>query len=204
MKKMLLIFGLILTSVGSLQAQDLYDRATVQTIEIFFSQSNWDALMDNLASTTEDYLVADSVRINGVSFDSVGVKYKGNSSYNANNNKNPLHINLDYVKGSQDYQGYTDLKLQNGYSDPSMIREVLSYAILEQYMDCPKANFANVYINGTLRGLYSSAESISDNFNGDHYYSTDGSFFKCNPIGGAGPGASVSPDLKYINADTAS
>jgi len=204
MKKVFLIFGLILTLVGKVQAQDLYDRATVQTIEVFFSQTNWDALMDNLASTTEDYLVADSVRINGVSFDSVGVKYKGNSSYNANNNKNPLHINLDYVKGNQDYQGYTDLKLQNGYQDPSMIREVLSYAILEQYMDCPKANFANVYINGTLRGLYSSAESISDNFNGDHYYSTDGAFFKCNPVGGAGPGATVSPDLKYINADTAS
>jgi spore coat protein CotH len=204
MKKVFLIFGLILTLVGKVQAQDLYDRATVQTIEVFFSQTNWDALMDNLASTTEDYLVADSVRINGVSFDSVGVKYKGNSSYNANNNKNPLHINLDFVKGNQDYQGYTDLKLQNGYQDPSMIREVLSYAILEQYMDCPKANFANVYINGTLRGLYSSAESISDNFNGDHYYSTDGAFFKCNPVGGAGPGATVSPDLKYINADTAS
>jgi spore coat protein CotH len=204
MKKVFLIFGLILTFIGNSQAQDLYDRATVQTIEVFFSQSNWDALMDNLASTTEDYLVADSVRINGVSFDSVGVKYKGNSSYNANNNKNPLHINLDYVKGNQDYQGYTNIKLQNGYQDPSMIREVLSYAILEQYMDCPKANFANVYINGTLRGLYSSAESINDNFNGAHYYSTEGAFFKCNPIGGAGPGASVSPDLKYINADTAS
>jgi spore coat protein CotH len=204
MKKVFLIFGLILTIVGKVQAQDLYDRATVQTIEVFFSQTNWDALMDNLASTTEDYLVADSVRINGVSFDSVGVKYKGNSSYNANNNKNPLHINLDYVKGNQDYQGYTDLKLQNGYQDPSMIREVLSYAILEQYMDCPKANFANVYINGTLRGLYSSAESINDNFNGAHYYSTEGAFFKCNPVGGAGPGATVNPDLKYINADTAS
>ena len=204
MKKVFLIFSLILTYIGNSQAQDLYDRATVQTIEVFFSQSNWDALMDNLASTTEDYLVADSVRINGISFDSVGVKYKGNSSYNANNNKNPLHINLDYVKGNQDYQGYTNIKLQNGYQDPSMIREVLSYAILEQYMDCPKANFANVYINGTLRGLYSSAESINDNFNGAHYFSTEGAFFKCNPIGGAGPGATVNPDLKYINADTAS
>lgn len=204
MKKVFLIFSLILTFIGNSQAQDLYDRATVQTIEVFFSQSNWDALMDNLASTTEDYLVADSVRINGISFDSVGVKYKGNSSYNANNNKNPLHINLDYVKGNQDYQGYTNIKLQNGYQDPSMIREVLSYAILEQYMDCPKANFANVYINGTLRGLYSNAQSINDDFNGEHYFSTEGSFFKCNPIGGAGPGASVGPDLKYINADTAS
>jgi hypothetical protein len=204
MKKIILICVLVFTSLSSTIAQDFYDRATVQTIEVFFGASNWDAQMDLLASTTEDYLLADSVRINGVVYDSVGVKYKGNSSYNANNNKNPIHIELDYVHGSYDYQGYTDIKLQNGYQDPSMIREVLSYALLEQYMDCPKANFANVYINGTLRGLYSSAESINRKFNGDHYYTSNGSFFKCNPVGGAGPGATVSPDLRYINADTAS
>ncbi len=83
-------------------AQDLYDKNTVQTVEVFFAQANWDALLDNLAQTTEDYLLADSVRINGIVFDSVGVKYKGNSSYNANNNKNPLHINLDWVNSNQD------------------------------------------------------------------------------------------------------
>ncbi len=189
---------------GSSLAQGFYDRSTVQKIEIFFGFSDWDTQLDALATTTEDYLLADSVRINGTTFDSVGVKYKGNSSYNQNNNKNPIHIELDYVHGSYDYEGYTDIKLQNGYQDPSMIREVLAYAILEQYMDCPKANFANVYINGTLRGVYSNAESINSKFNGDHYYTSDGSFFKCNPIGGAGPGASVNPDLKYLGTDSSS
>lgn len=203
MKYAFLMVLLVCTSVTELShAQGFYDRSTIQTIEIFFSASNWDAQLDVLAATTEDYLLADSVRINGTSFDSVGVKYKGNSSYNQNNNKNPLHIELDYVHGSYDYQGYTDIKLQNGYQDPSMIREVLSYAILEQYMDCPKANFANVYINGTLRGVYSNAESINDKFNGDHYFTSDGTFFKCNPIGGAGPGSSVNPDLKYLGTDS--
>lgn len=196
--KLLLLFNLI---IGSFFAQNFYDRTTVQKIEIFFAFTNWDAQLD-AATSTDAYIIADSVRINGIKFDSVGVKYKGNSSYNANNNKNPLHINLDYVKGKQDYQGYTNIKLQNGYQDPSMIREVLSYAILEQYMDCPKANFANVYINGTLRGVYSNAESINDKFNGEHYYNSKETYFKCNPIGGAGPGASVSPDLKYISMDS--
>ncbi len=197
---LLVLIGTFFT--GAAQAQGFYDRSTVQTIEIFFGFSNWDAQLDALATTTEDYLLADSVRINGTTFDSVGVKYKGNSSYNQNYNKNPIHIELNYVHGSYDYQGYTDIKLQNGYQDPSMIREVLSYAVLEQYMDCPKANFANVYINGSLRGVYSNAESINAKFNGDHYYTSDGSFFKCNPVGGAGPGASVSPDLKYLGADS--
>ncbi len=205
MIKHTLLFALMACSLlisSNTKAQGFYDRSTIQTIEVFFGFSNWDAQLDALASSTEDYLLADSVRINGETFDSVGVKYKGNSSYNANNNKNPIHIELNYTHGSYDYQGYTDIKLQNGYQDPSMIREVLSYAILEQYMDCPKANFANVYINGTLRGLYSNAQSIDDKFNGDHYYTTDGSFFKCNPIGGAGPSAGTNPDLKYLGADS--
>ena len=187
----------------TLSAQNFYDRSTVQTIEIFFGFTNWDSQLD-AATVADTYIIADSVRINGVVFDSVGVKYKGNSSYNPNNNKNPLHIELDHVIGSQDYQGYTDIKLQNGYSDPSMIREVLSYAILEQYMDCPQANFANVYINGTLRGMYSNAESINKKFNGEHFYLGNDTYFKCNPIGGAGPGSTSSPDLKYINMDSSS
>jgi spore coat protein CotH len=184
MKKLSFLFATISIFASKLSAQNFYDRSTIQTIEIFFSATNWDVQLDNLASTTEGYLLADSVRINGTMFDSVGVKYKGNSSYNANNNKNPLHINLDYVHSKADYQGYTNIKLQNGYQDPSMIREVLSYAVLEQFMDCPKANFANVYINGSLRGLYSSAESINDKFNADHYYSESGAFFRCTPVGG--------------------
>jgi hypothetical protein len=200
-----LIYSLAIFSLFTAQisAQNFYDQSTVQTIEIFFSFSNWDSQLD-AATTTDSYIIADSVRINGLVFDSVGIKYKGNSSYNANNNKNPLHIELDHIIGSQDYQGYTDIKLQNGYSDPSMIREVLSYGILEQYMDCPKANFANVYINGTLRGMYSNAESINKKFNGEHYYLGNDTYFKCNPVGGAGPGSTSSPDLKYINMDSSS
>ena len=199
--KKIILFSLFILSESVMFAQNFYDRATVQTIEIFFGFTNWDSQLD-AATSTDAYIIADSVRINGVSFDSVGVKYKGNSSYNPNNNKNPLHLELDHIIGSQDYQGYTDVKLQNGYSDPSMIREVLSYSILEQYMNCPKANFANVYINGTLRGLYSNAESINKKFNGDHYYMSNESFFKCNPVGGAGPGSTSNPDLKYISMDS--
>ncbi|MFM9004578.1 MAG: CotH kinase family protein, partial [Flavobacteriales bacterium] len=178
-----------------------YDQSTIQTIEIFFAQSNWDALLDQQAQSTEDYIIADSVRVNGTTFEQVGVKYKGNSSYNANNAKNPLHIELDNVI-EQDYQHYTDIKLGNGFSDPSYIREALSYDILKNYMDCPLSNFANVYINGNLRGLYSNDESINKHFLGNHYYSAESELFKCNPMGGAGPGGGGNPDLVWLGADS--
>lgn len=198
-----ILFSILLLSISSffhLNAQNFYQRDTIQVIEIFFSFSNWDAQLD-ANEATESYIYADSVRINGVSFDSCGVRYKGNSSYNPSNQKNPLRIELNTIKLNQDYHGIKDIKLSNCYKDPSMIREILSYQILEQYMDCPSSNFARVYINGQYRGVYTNNEAISDDFNQTHYYADD-TYFKCNPVGGAGPGGGTSPDLKYLGADS--
>ena len=99
--KKIILFNLFILSGIEMFAQNFYDRATVQTIEIFFGFTNWDSQLD-AATSTDTYIIADSVRINGITFDSVGVKYKGNSSYNPNNNKNPLHLELDHIIGSQD------------------------------------------------------------------------------------------------------
>jgi hypothetical protein len=104
MRKTILFLSFFISIIGFSQVQNFYDRATIQTIEVFFSFSNWDAQLD-AAVASEAYIIADSVRINGVSFDSCGVKYKGNSSYSPTNQKNPLHIELDHIKGNQDYQG---------------------------------------------------------------------------------------------------
>jgi hypothetical protein len=204
MKKIVLSIALMVFLVPC-QSQDLlYDFSNIQELEIYFGFTNWDYQMDTAKAGSEGYIMADSVIINGITYDSVGLKYKGNSSYSANNNKNPIHIKLDHVHKKAHYDHCTDLKLGNGFSDPSFIREFLSYSILKKYMDCPKANFANVYINGQLRGLYSNVQSIDERFNGDHYFSADGSFFKCNPVGGAGPGSSASPNLSYLGANETS
>src|SRR5690242_17521618 len=156
-------------------------------------------MMDTAKYGAEDYIMADSVRVNGTLFQNVGVKYKGNSSYDSTYIKNPLHIELDaYV--NQSYQGFTDIKLGNGYGDPSMIREVLSYEILKNYMDCPRANFAQLYINGNYVGLYSSAESINKEFCSQHFYSSQNTFIKCNPT--IIPGPTTKSNLRYLSADS--
>jgi len=162
-------------------AQSLYDLNQIQEIRIYLSQPNWDYRMDTAKAGSESYLLADSVRVNGELFKKCGVKYKGNSSYDPNRSKNPLHIKLDFDKDA-DYQGYTDLKLGNGWSDNSMIREPLSYAILRNYMDAPMGNFARVFINDDYYGVMNNAESIQKRFLLERYYSSKYSFFKCNPI----------------------
>ena len=173
----------------------LYDINTLQKIEIFFSPTDWDYQMDTAIVGAAGYLMADSIKINGIKLDSVGVKYKGNSSYAAAYLKNPLHIAIDQYK-TQNYQGVTDVKLSNDYSDPSMIREVLSYNILGNYMDCPRSNFVQVYINGTYSGVYTNTEPITKGFCSTHFYSSANTFIKCNPI--VNPGPTTKCSLKYI------
>lgn len=197
------IFTLLVLVGTKSYTQDFYDLNTIQTIEITFAESNWDQLLDNAYASSGDYILAQQVKINGIVFDSVGVKYKGNSTYNPNQNKNPFHIELDTYKDHK-YEAYTDIKLSNVAKDPSFIREVLSYQILRQYMDAPLSNYANVYVNGTLLGLYSNSESISKKFVDSRFYSKRNTFIKCNPPDGAGPGSNDYPNLVYLGQDSTS
>lgn len=194
-------YTLLLTVLVSIiHGQDFYNLDNIQTIEVTFAESNWDQLMNNAYAADAGYILAQSVTINGMTFDSIGVKYKGNSTYRDNQVKNPWHIELDTYK-DHEYDGYTDIKLANGYRDPSFLRDVLGYQIVRQYMDAPLANYANLYVNGTLIGLYSNTESISKKFMNKRFGSKENTRFKCSPPNGAGFSALL-PNLVYLGQDS--
>ncbi len=199
MKFFFLLPILLTTSLAN--AQSFYDLTQIQEIRIYFSQNDWDYQLDTAKAGSDSYLQADSVRVNGKLFKKCGVKYKGNSSYDASRAKNPLHIKLDYDKNA-DYQGFTDLKLGNGWSDNSMIREPLCYSILRQYMDAPRGNFAKVYINDAYYGLMNNAESIEKRFLLEHFYSSKYAFVKCNPLS-IGAGLGNGPNLAFLGNNIA-
>ena len=194
MKKILPVL-LCFVGFNSIAQTTFYDINTVQKIEIFFSQPNWDFQLDTAKYGLDDYVIADSVKINGTLFNTVGVKYKGNSSYDSTYNKNPLHLELDNVI-NQSYQGISDIKLSNGFNDPSLIREVLSYSILSNYMHASKANFTQVYINNVFTGVYTNVESVDKDFCSTHFYSSQNTFIKANPANTSGP--TVKSNLKFI------
>ncbi|MFK7786821.1 MAG: CotH kinase family protein [Crocinitomicaceae bacterium] len=168
-------------------AQNLFAIDTIRTIEIEFYDSNWDHILDSLAQlgvgtgTGSERILAD-VTIDGVPFDSCGVRYKGNSSMDTASNKNPFNIDLNWTVVGQKYMGKNKLKLANQFTDPSMIREALSYEIANKYMDAPRASFVKLFINGDYRGIYTNTESIDNEFLDDHYNSSENPFFKCDPI----------------------
>lgn len=169
-----------------LTAQDIYDPKKLTEIKIYFKNPKWKQTLDSLKDEKqEERLLADMV-LNGVKYPGVGVRYKGNSSY-ANARKSgqvklPLNIKVNHTDRLKKLPGgYTALKLSNGFRDPSMVREVLAYEIARNYMPAPKANFAKVYVNDELLGIYTNTESVDgpflDRFFGDH----DGPTIKADP-----------------------
>ncbi len=193
MKKIKSILSfLFIGSVLCLKSQTFYDLNTIQRIEISLSQSNWDYILDTAKAGSDGYLMSVWVKINGVQFDSAGVKYKGNSSYNPNNVKNPLHIELDHFK-NQNYQGFKDIKLSNGYNEPSFVREVMLYSLFQNYSEASRANFAQVIINGQYMGVYTNVEAVTKTFLDDRF-TTDNNTFIFADNGGC--------NLRYRGADT--
>lgn len=196
-KNPLIVF--ILFSICCSGQTKFYDETVLQKIEVQFNQNNWDYILDTATLGTDGYVMAKWIKINGTYFDSVGVKYKGNSSYDSTRAKNPIHFELDAFK-KQDYSGIKDIKLSNGYADPSMVREVLSYNIARAYMDAPQSNFAQLYINGKYIGVYTNTEPINKGYCNNHFLSKDGVFVKCNP--NLVPSPAVKSNLKYLPGDS--
>lgn len=178
----LLSFVAFLSNTKSLIAQsDFYAVEHIPEIRVYFTQSNWDEVLDSLYIQGELERLGANVVIDGVEYKNVGVRYKGFSSYSSIRNKNPLNIDLDYIYDNQNHQGFKKIKLSNVIQDPSFVREVLSYEIARKYMPASRANYANVYINDTLIGVYTNVEAVDDDFLLAHFGTDENTFVKCNP-----------------------
>lgn len=161
---------------------DFYSTDKIQEIRIHFADTTWSATLDSLYFQYGDSCrLQGDVTVNGKLFRNAGVRYKGFSSWHGDEIKNPYNIDLDYSIPTQNYQGHTKIKLSNVIHDPSFIREVLSYEIARKYMPASRANFARLYVNDSLIGLYTNVESVDKKFVASHYGSQSGSFFKGEP-----------------------
>ncbi|MCX6244398.1 MAG: CotH kinase family protein [Bacteroidetes bacterium] len=182
MKKTFILLVLLLTFTGLHAQDDLYDINRIPEIRITFRDKNWKHLLDSLIFTGDGTgRILGDVTIDGKTIAGAGIRYKGYSSVNTDEMKNPFNIDLQYSQNNRNYQGYTNLKLSNVIDDPSFVREALSYEIARKYMPASHANFANLYINDTLTGLYTNVESVNRKFILDYFPSNGNAFFKGSP-----------------------
>jgi hypothetical protein len=162
----------------------VFQLDSIITIRMYFPHAAWkDTLAANYASERK---VPCTFIAFGDTLDSVGVRYKGSSSYGlAPGSKKSLKLDFDEFISGQDFDDLEILNLNNSFRDPTLMREVLTYQYLnEQEITASRAAFANVYINDEYRGLYVSVEEPDkDEFLDAHFGDAGGNLYKGDPYG---------------------
>lgn len=202
MKKYFLLFVI---SLGIMYAQSPGDSVfagiKVHTINLQFNQPNyWDSLTYYYSQGYEQYILA-SATLNGVLFDSIGVRLKGNASYGHPNNKKSFKLGFGEYNGSLKWDGLKSVHLNNCWGDPTFMREKLHLDFCRDAgIPAPRGNFAAVYLNGTFWGLYSMEESVDKRFLANHYPVTTGNLYKA--VDAIGTTSTYVSDFLWYGSDS--
>lgn len=173
----------------------IFDNTKIYTYELDFYVDDWEQQLKDNYDSGQLYMPAKFTYGNMV-LDSIGVRYKGNSSYimSLHTRKKPFKFNIDKYKG-QTFFGVDMLNFSNCVKDPSFMRERISYEIARRYMPAPRTAYVNLYIEGELIGLYVQVEQIDKTFLRRYFDDNDFNLYKVGDQGGG---------LEYLGADQAS
>jgi spore coat protein CotH len=185
---------LLLAFIANINAQNegnaLFGYNQIHDIRFNFWQNNyWDSLTQNY---TADQYMPCHMTVNGVAYDSIGIKFKGNSSYNNPSDKKSFKVDMNEYISGQKIDGLKKFNLNNGFKDPTFMREKLFLDFLrENNIPAPRCTYAKVYINNTYWGLYMMVEEVNKKFLEQRFGNDTENLFKGDPSG----------DLKWLGSN---
>ncbi|MCU0612755.1 MAG: CotH kinase family protein [Candidatus Eisenbacteria bacterium] len=171
------IFGAVLcwltlassSALGALSppSHPLFEGDAVHEISLTFHQPGWwDSLTANFEVPGDPLYLAAEFDWGGVHFDSIGVRFKGHSSYSSYPGvKKPLMLDINEFVEGQEISGLDKLNLNNAFLDPTFVRERCCYELCEALgLPTVRTNFAALHINGEYWGLYVLVEQLDQEF----------------------------------------
>ena len=190
-------------------ASNLYDINTLRTIKLRFSQADW---WDQLEANVEaDENILATLVFEDQTFDSVGVRFRGMTSYKEtkNSKKKSFNIELDWIK-NQELMGYEELNLINCFQDPTFMREVLYSNTCREVLPSARVNFVKLIINDENWGIYASVQQLDGTFIREWFPSNEGTRWRAGTgqvrpggrPGGGGGGFNPGSALQYKGADS--
>lgn len=171
---------LALQQLGSAQqVPDFYDDTVLRRVDLIFKTTGyWNTLKANYSSKT--YMKCD-LKVDGVTFVDVGVRFRGNSSYwglPSTSLKRAFKISIDEHVPDRKLQKYKTLNFNNNFADPSWMREIISYSVFSQFMPTPKSNFIHLYINGVSWGPYFNTQQVNKAMLKEWFEDNDGNRYR--------------------------
>lgn len=195
-----LLFILMISEFAEAQnpGDEIFSGIKVHNINILFYYPNyWDSLLYFYNLGTEIHIPA-TVVLDEDTLQNVGVRLKGQSSFNHPNNKKSIRLSFDEFESSLRWDGLKGVHLNNCYGDPTFMREKI---ILDFCRDAgiaaPRANFAKVSFNDTLYAFYSMIEHVDKIFLNTRFGNKNGDLFKA--VDAFGIGDTIS-DFKWYTS----
>ncbi|MCB9765794.1 MAG: CotH kinase family protein [Alphaproteobacteria bacterium] len=153
----------------------LFDQSRMPVLELELSSSSYNALQRNPYEYVEGTLIYDGVR-----YEPIGVRTKGENSWRPINQKSSLKLDFNrYEGGPGRFLGLKGLTLNAMNEDYSMMHERVAYWLYRKAgVPASRANHAIVHLNGELYGLFALLDTIDDVFLGRWFEDTSGSLYE--------------------------
>ena len=170
----------------SSESQSPFVTDRVATVRIVMKEQDWTALQQN--ALAEQYVQAD-FWFDDELVPNVGVRPKGNSSLRSTAQSGSprfsLKVDFNLLNRARDFRGLKKANLNNGWSDPTLIRERLAYELSEQMdIPTPRSCFVDLWVNNTRLGVYTMVEQIDKTFLRRHFARDDGNLYKPEMLAG--------------------
>ena len=174
----------------------IFDQEHIHLIDIKIKESDWKDLLNNPLSKTK-YKI--SAEIDGIKFENISFKTKGNSSLNhiyngpkegPSANRYSFKINFSKYDKEQTYFGLDKLNLNNIYGDATYLNDYITYEMFRSIgIPTPLTSFIFLRINGIDFGLYLGVEEIENSFLKRN--NLEGNIYKPEQENGVDNGASL-------------
>ncbi|WP_128100547.1 CotH kinase family protein [Paenibacillus sp. DCT19] len=156
------------SSAGVTQAyESLFQTDNIIDVKITIDDADWQSMLES--PMDKDYKQV-SVEVDGNKLDNVGFSTKGNMTLRSvasmeDSDRYSFRLKFDKYDKTQTLLGLDKMVLNNNYTDPSYMREILHYEALRSIgMDVPMTNYVNLYVNGELVGFYTGVEAVDDSY----------------------------------------
>ena len=181
----IMMLGMLLSPAAvfaddSTYAETLFDQSRIIEVDIQMDEEAWNQMIKTASS--EEYSECNVV-VNGVLYENVGIRPKGNSSMSSvtsrGSERYSWRIKFDKFEKKRTCDGLDVLILNNGFKDPGELREAVSYDMY-QFLDADASlyNYAIVSLNGEYFGVYLALECVDESFAERNYGKDYGQLYK--------------------------
>ena len=197
-----LVLAPLSTAFAQTEGNNVFGTDQVLAVDVSFYDSDYWSLLNDEYDGDQNYIPAaiSITTLDGTTaLDSVGIRLKGNSSMMHPGDKKPFKVDFNRFIGGQSYDLLKKLNFNNGFKDPTFVREKIFYDVCEAAgILAPRATFAEVTFNGAPWGFYTVSEQIDDQFLDRSIGDDGGHLFKAGSNFGGGDGEA---SLVYLGSD---